>query len=358
MNEIQLHNQSFETMLATAEKVLKSGFLPTSIKTPEQALTIMLTGQELGIKPMHALRCINVIQGKPVLSSELQLSLFLKNGGDVKWIESTAEKAVIELKRQGSDHWHRETFTIQDAQRAGLTGKDIWKKYPKALLKARVTSSGLRAVAPDVQMGVYDPEELESIEVPEIVTGEVVDDDPPPTVDSPGVDPPPAEPKTYNLSGDDHAKFTKQKEALGEERYKEIMLKLGYEKRIHVPKDKRDYVLNELNYEKRFIAAKNLVGEEIYKSTLISMGYEKQEHIPNDQRDILLTELRMIYSERFCILEETAIKLEETVQGMIDNDMVKAPDVSKWLKEHCNGFGTINWLRKDKLELFRDFLNI
>ena len=88
------------------------------------------------------------------------------------------------------------------------------------------------------------------------------------------------------------------------------------------------------------------------------LGYEKRTNIPADMRIYVLGRLRDAYKDNFCIMEETTIKLEETVQGMIDNDMVKAPDVSKWLKEHCNGFGTINWLRKDKLELFRDFLNI
>ena len=49
---------------------------------------------------------------------------------------------------------------MDDAKRAGLVKKDGWQFYPKAMLRARAITAGLRAVAPDIIAGIYDPEEL------------------------------------------------------------------------------------------------------------------------------------------------------------------------------------------------------
>ena len=47
------------------------------------------------------------------------------------------------------------------AQRAGLASRDTWKSYPRAMLRARVISEGVRTSFPGVAIGVYTPEELQ-----------------------------------------------------------------------------------------------------------------------------------------------------------------------------------------------------
>jgi hypothetical protein len=51
-------------------------------------------------------------------------------------------------------------WTFDMAKAAGLTGKDIWKQYPRAMLRARVVSEGIRTVYPAVLCGMYAPEEV------------------------------------------------------------------------------------------------------------------------------------------------------------------------------------------------------
>lgn len=156
---VATHDMSFSERLKFAEMLVTTGFLPHSVKTPAQAVAIIQTGQELGIPPMHALRSIHVIQGKPSLSAELMLALFKAKGGKAKWIKSTNEEATLWLRHPNGDE-HTESFSVDDAKRAGITGKDGWKNYPKNMCRARATSNGLRAVAPDIVAGMYDPEEL------------------------------------------------------------------------------------------------------------------------------------------------------------------------------------------------------
>jgi len=46
------------------------------------------------------------------------------------------------------------------AKSAGFAGKDNWRKFPRAMLRSRVVSEGIRTVFPGVVVGVYTPEEV------------------------------------------------------------------------------------------------------------------------------------------------------------------------------------------------------
>lgn len=152
-----LTEDGFKAAMSLAEKLCESGFLPRAVNKPAQALAIILAGQELGIPPMQSLRQIHIVEGKPTLSAELMLSLWKRRGGKANWVESTNEKAVLHLRHPNGDE-HTETFSIADAQRAQVTGKDNWRKYPKAMLRARAISAGIRALGE--ADGFYDPEEM------------------------------------------------------------------------------------------------------------------------------------------------------------------------------------------------------
>ena len=149
----------WDSKMRFADTLVKTGFLPTAIKTPAQALAIIFAGQEIGIPPMYALRSIDVIEGKPSLSASLQLALFKQRGGRHKWQKSDATAAVLWLRHPNGDE-HVETYTLEDAKLAQLVGKMVWQKYPKAMLRARCITAGLRAIAPEITAGLYDPEEL------------------------------------------------------------------------------------------------------------------------------------------------------------------------------------------------------
>ncbi|MFZ4397663.1 MAG: hypothetical protein ACOYOU_18790 [Kiritimatiellia bacterium] len=148
-------------MMGMSELLIKSGFLPATIKTPAQAVAIVLTGRELGIPTMQALRQINVVQGKPTISPELMLCLAYQRipGFIFEVTESTAERCACTFKRPNHPV-HEQTFTMADAKGMGLAGKDNWIKQPAVMLRWRCISAGLRLVAPDAIAGTYTPEEM------------------------------------------------------------------------------------------------------------------------------------------------------------------------------------------------------
>jgi hypothetical protein len=105
------------------------------------------------------------------MKAEAMLAEFNHRGGKHVWVKSDDKQAVLRLTYDQFDKFEV-SFTIKDAERAGLCGADgkmnsgqnspgSWQKMPDAMLRARVTSKAIRMVCPEIVAGVYTPEEVE-----------------------------------------------------------------------------------------------------------------------------------------------------------------------------------------------------
>jgi len=147
--------------MATA--IAKSGLF--GMKTPEQAMALMLVAQAEGYSPALAARDYHVIQGRPALKADAMLARFQAAGGKVEWKKYTdAEVSAVFSHPQGGTL--ELSWTFEQAKRIGLTGKDNWKNYPRAMLRARVISEGIRTIYPGVVAGSYTPEEVQDFDAP------------------------------------------------------------------------------------------------------------------------------------------------------------------------------------------------
>lgn len=148
---------SFQMMERMAQTVAKSGLF--GMKTPEQALALMALAQAEGIHPMTAVRDFHIINNRPSLKADTMLARFQQAGGKVVWHALSDAKADATFSHpQGGTA--RIDWTIERAQRAGLANKDVWKGYPRAMLRSRVISEAIRTVLPGVIAGTYTPEEV------------------------------------------------------------------------------------------------------------------------------------------------------------------------------------------------------
>lgn len=154
--------QEFKALLDFGKMLVESGFLPSAINTPAKAVAVILTGREMGISPMLALRSINIVDGKPIVAADLQLSRFKANGGRAHWVRLDDKHAELWLRHPNGDE-HTERFTIEDAKRAALLTKTSWIKYPMAMLRSRVISAGLKSIGYEPTSGVYDSDEADDI---------------------------------------------------------------------------------------------------------------------------------------------------------------------------------------------------
>ncbi len=129
-------------------------------KEESQAVALMLVAQAEGLHPMTAVQEFDVIQGRPARKTHSILARFQQAGGSVAWEEvSQARACGVFSHRQGGSL--RVEWTIDQAKRIGLTGKDNWKNYPQAMLRARCIAEGVRAVFPGAIGGMLAVEEAQ-----------------------------------------------------------------------------------------------------------------------------------------------------------------------------------------------------
>jgi hypothetical protein len=170
--------QHMDKLWDLATILVKSRMLPSSISTPEAAVAIILKGKELGIGPMAAFAGITVIQGKPVVSPQLMLSLINRSGlmQDMK-IEDDGETCRVTMKRAGRAQ-HTSAFSMEDAKAMQLATKDNWKKMGAIMRQWRAVAANARVTFPDVIDGMYTPEEMGAAvdEDGAIIEGEVVEE--------------------------------------------------------------------------------------------------------------------------------------------------------------------------------------
>lgn len=135
------------------------------IQSPAQAAALMLIAQAEGLHPATAARDYHVIQGRPALKADAMLARFQNSGGRVEWEKYTDTEVIGHFAHQQGGKV-KITWTMEQAKSIGLTNKDNWRKYPRAMLRARCISEGIRCVFPAVVTGVYTPEETEDFGKP------------------------------------------------------------------------------------------------------------------------------------------------------------------------------------------------
>lgn len=144
-----------------ATKIAATDFVPDTMRgKPAVVAAAILYGRELGMEPMTALRSINVIKGKPALSAEAMRALILAAGHELRFVEMTATRCIVEGKRRGHDEPTRVTYTMDDAKKAGLAGQQQYSKMPRQMLSARATAELARLIFADVIGGLMSDIEM------------------------------------------------------------------------------------------------------------------------------------------------------------------------------------------------------
>src|SRR4030067_1652694 len=142
-NELAVYQ--LKDMQIMAEAVAKSGLF--GMKSADQALALMLVAQAEGQHPATITQDYDIIQGKACRKTHSVMARFQQMGGRVEWHQLTDLIADATFSHAAGGSLRIE-WTLEQAKKAGLTGKDNWKNYPRAMLRARVIAEGVRAVYP------------------------------------------------------------------------------------------------------------------------------------------------------------------------------------------------------------------
>jgi len=148
--------QAYANFLADANLLPKQYY-----KQPGNVFLACELGYALGIEPIVAIQQVHVIEGKPSAGANL-IGALVRQAGHQLRVKADETRAVATIRRKDDPQFEfRSEWTIERAQKAGLMGKDVWKKFPSSMLKARAISEVAREACFEALCGIaYTPEEL------------------------------------------------------------------------------------------------------------------------------------------------------------------------------------------------------
>lgn len=134
------------------------------VATIDEACAIIIRGRELGLTAAAALDNFNIIEGKLSMGADAIQALAEKDANCEYFVlvESTDEKAVYEIKLRNFKEPRKHEFTMADAERAGLARNNNYRRWPKAMLRARCKAEAARIYFSGSAKGLYCREELDA----------------------------------------------------------------------------------------------------------------------------------------------------------------------------------------------------
>jgi hypothetical protein len=129
-----------------------------------QVLALGMVAQSEGHAFATAARDYHVIQGRPALKADAMMARFQSAGGKVNWEVYTDERVTGNFSHPNGGSL-AVTWTIEQARSIGLVKPGSgWQKFPRAMLRSRCISEGIRSVYPGSVTGFYSPEEVQDFE--------------------------------------------------------------------------------------------------------------------------------------------------------------------------------------------------
>jgi len=171
----EMKPRTLEEAMNFCKIMADSDLVPNSYKNkPGNIMVAIQMGNELGLSPMRALRSIAVINGRATMWGDDVLAMVLASPvcEYVDESASTDKVGVCKTKRKSCEE-QTSTFTLEDAKRAGLLGKQgPWQTNTSRMLKLRARGFGLRDTFADVLAGLVSAEEALDLPPTETATPE------------------------------------------------------------------------------------------------------------------------------------------------------------------------------------------
>jgi hypothetical protein len=202
---------SLQNLFDKAQILIDKKMVPSSIKKPEEVVSIIQIGESLGMNPTTALNSIDLIQGAIALKAKVIPGLLAKGGVAIQVLKDY--QPVIEQKKVPKFSINKDTkkkefifdddnnpvfftnpdgsfmikeeivdyvtevrfkryfpniglvendveFKWSDAINAQWDSKPNWQKMPKYMMMARCITRGARIAASDIIGGLYDDLEV------------------------------------------------------------------------------------------------------------------------------------------------------------------------------------------------------
>lgn len=166
-------------LISFIKQMIQAKALPKHLTTVSEVISAWNYAAQLKLPPQPSLRNIAIIQGTPSLFGDLPLALVQRHPDYMYYEEFTFDKdynkicfenknldaeifgGTVFLQRKGMEKPQSFSFTMNDAQRAGLLGRNgPWKTYPQVMITRRARILAIRALFADALSGASIAEDF------------------------------------------------------------------------------------------------------------------------------------------------------------------------------------------------------
>lgn len=162
---------NFEGLVRWARYIYASGLAPKQFDSLEKVIVAVVAGRAVGLDGFQSVQNMAIINGRPTIYGDAPLGIARQHpdwreSGFKEWLEGDGDKlkAVCETLRNGATEPKRYEFSVEDAKRAKLWGKDgPWTFYPKRMLMFRARAFCLRDNFGDALKGIGIKEEVDDV---------------------------------------------------------------------------------------------------------------------------------------------------------------------------------------------------
>jgi hypothetical protein len=160
----------------TVEDLIASNALPSALDTKEKIMAVIQYGKELGMGELTSLNSITLIKGKMVINSAMLGALLKQRGYEYIWtkdweVTDAGNKDLEKITTELEIMWFSKNLNRELSNKFRMTWKELiiagvtetnptYKKYPKAMMRARCMTAAVRAIAPEILLGMYTIEEI------------------------------------------------------------------------------------------------------------------------------------------------------------------------------------------------------
>jgi hypothetical protein len=165
MNELTQHQHlpmnTFEDMKQLGDELAKSGMF--GVKTSAGGVALLVTSVQTGMSIFDINRKYHIMSdGKMSMKADAMLAEFKRLGGKCQWqkFDATEAKAIWSYAENKD---LEVSYTIEDAKNDNIPidkAGSAWKNSRADMLRARLITKTLRMICPEVNHGVYTPEEV------------------------------------------------------------------------------------------------------------------------------------------------------------------------------------------------------
>lgn len=157
VNEVVTDDRYMDRLPKMSEVFARSGLCPTEFRgKPADVEVIGYSLADLGLRlTLSTLSHCYVVHGRPGYEAQLQVGIAERFGYTIQPVTAKCDDTSATVKIISPDgEMHEVTFTMDDARKAGLAAKDMYKKFPRDMLIARAQTRAIKWHASQVLLGL------------------------------------------------------------------------------------------------------------------------------------------------------------------------------------------------------------